>query len=56
VLGKLGLAADRPALEEYLARNRSQRHGSRHTYTAADFGLSEEKLEQDFAFYQEVAP
>jgi len=25
-----------------------------HTYTAADFGLSTDRLERDFAFYTEV--
>lgn len=58
VLGELGLATDlrdRDAFEDYLVRNRAQRHGS-HSYTAADFGLSTEQLEQDFAFYQEVTP
>ncbi len=54
VLGELGLPADRDALEAYMARNQEQRHGS-HTYTAEDFGLSVAELEQDFAFYQEVA-
>lgn len=49
----LGLPADADAFEAYMARNRPQRHGS-HTYTAADFGLAEAELEQDFAFYQEV--
>jgi hypothetical protein len=49
----LGLPADRDAFEAYMARNRSEQHGS-HTYTAEDFGLSEAELEQDFAFYQEV--
>jgi hypothetical protein len=51
VLGELGVAADRDALEAYMAHNREQRHGS-HDYTAEDFGLSEDELEQDFAFYQ----
>jgi hypothetical protein len=57
LLGKLGQAADRKdfaAFEAYLERNRAQRHRS-HTYTPADFGLSAERLERDFAFYQEVA-
>jgi len=56
VLGDLGLAADdadRRAFDAYLARNRKQRHGS-HSYAAADFGLTEHQLEQDFAFYTEV--
>lgn len=53
VLGELGIASDRDELQAYMVRNREQRHGS-HSYTAADFGLSEAELEQDFAFYQEV--
>jgi sulfotransferase family protein len=53
VTSALGLPADRDAFEAYMARNRAERHGS-HTYTAADFGLSEAELEKDFAFYQEV--
>jgi hypothetical protein len=58
VLAALGVTvgeADRAALAAYLERNRAQRHGS-HTYTPADFGLTRERLERDFAFYQEVAP
>lgn len=58
LLGEFGLTADggdRDAFEAYLEHNRAQRHGS-HTYTPEDFGLSRERLEQDFAFYQEVAP
>jgi hypothetical protein len=54
VTAALGLPADTDAFEAYMARNRSERHGSSHTYTAEDFGLSEAELEQDFAFYQEV--
>ena len=54
VLGELGIPADAAALEAYMAKNQEQRHGS-HSYTAEDFGLSEAELEQDFAFYQEVA-
>jgi hypothetical protein len=56
VLASLGFAvgdADRAAFAEYLARNRAQRHGT-HSYAPADFGLSEARLERDFAFYQEV--
>jgi hypothetical protein len=56
VLAELGLAvgdADRAAFASYLTRNRAQRHGT-HSYSAADFGLSEAQLERDFAFYQEV--
>ncbi|TDV54966.1 sulfotransferase family protein [Actinophytocola oryzae] len=55
VSGLVGVPADREALSAYLARNRAQRHGS-HTYTAADFGLSEADLKRDFAFYEEVVP
>jgi hypothetical protein len=56
VLGELGLtagAADRAAFESYVERNRQERHGA-HSYTPADFGLSTEQLERDFAFYSEV--
>lgn len=55
VLAALGLPADLAALTAYLERNRSQRHGA-HSYTAADFGLSEAELRRDFAFYEEVMP
>ena len=55
VLGELGIPADRDALEAYMARNKEERHGS-HTYTAADFGLSEAGLEKDFAFYEKELP
>jgi hypothetical protein len=56
VLEELGLrpdAADDAAFEAYLEQNRTERHGS-HSYTPRDFGLSEEKLKRDFAFYSEV--
>jgi hypothetical protein len=53
VMTSLGLPAEPDAFAAYMARNREQRHGS-HTYTAADFGLSEEDLTRDFAFYKEV--
>jgi hypothetical protein len=52
----LGLAvtpADTRAFEEYLEINRQEKHGS-HSYTAEDFGLSTEQLENDFAFYTEA--
>ncbi len=52
----LGLTVDRAALEDYMERNRAERHGSAHTYTAEDFGLSDAELEQDFAFYQKEMP
>ena len=55
VMTALGLPADRTAFAAYLERNRAQRHGT-HTYTAADFGLSEAELQRDFAFYEEVMP
>lgn len=48
----LGLPADREALQDYVERNRAERHGTSHSYTAEDFGLSDAELEQDFAFYQ----
>ncbi|MFD4675715.1 sulfotransferase [Lentzea sp. NPDC058450] len=56
VLSALGLPpgpADDAAFEAYLARNRTERHGS-HSYSPADFGLSEDQLRADFAFYSEV--
>ncbi len=56
VLGELGMpagAADRAAFESYVEQNRRERHGS-HAYRPADFGLSAEQLERDFAFYSEV--
>ncbi len=56
VLAELGLDpddADRAAFESYVERNRRERHGA-HTYAPADFGLSAEQLERDFAFYTEV--
>jgi hypothetical protein len=56
VLGELGLepdVADLAAFESYVDHNRRERHGS-HAYTPADFGLSAEQLERDFAFYSEV--
>ena len=56
VLDALGLRpgpADDAAFEAYLERNRAERHGS-HSYAPQDFGLSEEQLRRDFAFYEEV--
>ncbi|SDG06922.1 Sulfotransferase family protein [Lentzea fradiae] len=56
VLGALGLTAgpaDDAAFETYLERNRAERHGT-HSYAPEDFGLSEEQLRRDFAFYTEV--
>lgn len=55
VMAALDLPVDRAAFEAYLERNRTERHGT-HTYTAADFGLSEAELQRDFAFYEEVMP
>jgi hypothetical protein len=56
VLTELGLTpgpADDAAWESYLEQNRAERHGS-HSYTAADFGLSEDQLAHDFAPYMEA--
>ncbi|WP_052684991.1 sulfotransferase family protein [Lentzea aerocolonigenes] len=56
VLDELGLPAgpaDDAAFEAYLTQNRTERHGS-HSYTPTDFGLSEDQLHRDFAFYSEV--
>jgi hypothetical protein len=55
VMAALGLAiteADSAAFAGYLERNKEERHGT-HTYTAEDFGLSAEQLENDFRFYTE---
>ncbi len=54
VTAELGLPVDPDAFAEYMARNRSQRHG-KHTYTAEDFGLTDDGLARDFAFYEEVS-
>jgi hypothetical protein len=56
VLGSIGLAvgaADEAAFEAYLVENRAESHGA-HAYSPADFGLSAEELEREFAFYSEV--
>jgi hypothetical protein len=56
VMAALGFSAsvdDDQAFKDYLERNRTERHGT-HSYTPADFGLSAERLEHDFAFYTEV--
>jgi hypothetical protein len=53
VLESLGLVSspeDDQAFKEYLSRNQSERHGA-HSYTASDFGLSEDQIERDFSFY-----
>jgi len=55
VLTQLGLPVHHEALEAYVEKNRAQRHGS-HAYTPEEFGLSEDGLAEDFAFYaSEVA-
>ena len=56
LMGDLGLPCgtdDLLAFENYLEINRQEKHGS-HSYTAEDFGLSTEQLENDFAFYTEA--
>jgi hypothetical protein len=56
VVTELGLKprpADAAAWDAYLEQNRAERHGS-HDYTAEDFGLSEDQLAKDFAFYTEA--
>ncbi|MFN8034607.1 MAG: sulfotransferase [Acidimicrobiia bacterium] len=56
VLGELGFSVgdgDRAAFERYREQNEAERHGQ-HAYTPEDFGLSEDQLERDFAFYTEV--
>lgn len=56
VMGELGLTvgdADVAAFERYRYENEQERHG-KHAYSAEDFGLSEEQLERDFAFYSEA--
>jgi hypothetical protein len=56
VLDALGLPAgpaDDRAFEAYLEQNRTERHGA-HTYAPLDFGLTEDQLKRDFAFYTEV--
>jgi hypothetical protein len=56
VLTELGLTpgpADDAAWGAYLEQNRAERHGA-HSYTAEDFGLSDDQLAKDFAFYTEA--
>jgi hypothetical protein len=56
VLTGLGLTpgpADDAAWTAYLEQNKAERHGS-HDYTAEDFGLSDDQLAKDFAFYTEA--
>jgi len=55
VMDEIGIPvsdADELAFTDYLTRNKEERHGT-HTYTAEDFGLSAEQLENDFRFYTE---
>jgi hypothetical protein len=56
VVTELGLtpgAADDAAWAAYMEQNAAERHGS-HSYTAEDFGLSDEQLARDFSFYTEA--
>lgn len=56
VLDALGLPpgpADDAAFDAYLLQNRTERHSS-HSYAPPEFGLSEDQLQRDFAFYSEV--
>lgn len=56
VLDELDLApddSDHAAFESHMERDRQQRHAA-HSYTAEEYGLSEEGLERDFAFYTEA--
>lgn len=56
VLAAVGMTADatdEAAFEAYLERNRTESHGAHH-YSPADFGLSVEDLESEFAGYSEV--
>jgi hypothetical protein len=53
VLNALGLVpttADDRTFQDYLERNRAERHGT-HSYVPEDFGLSTEQLDRDFSFY-----
>lgn len=55
VLRALGIAPgeqDRDAFESYVERDREQRSAS-HRYSPGEFGLSEDQLDRDFAFYRE---
>jgi hypothetical protein len=52
---QLGLAVgpeDEQAFTDYIARNKEERHGA-HSYTAEEYGLTTEQLENDFRFYTE---
>ena len=46
------MAPLRAAFESYVERDREQRSAS-HRYSPEDFGLSEDQLDRDFAFYRE---
>jgi hypothetical protein len=55
VMAELGLSvgdADEQAFVDYIAKNKEEKHGS-HSYTAEEYGLSTEQLENDFRFYTE---
>lgn len=45
--------ADDAAWSAYLEQNKAERHGT-HDYTAETFGLSDDQLAKDFAFYTEA--
>jgi hypothetical protein len=45
--------ADDEAWATYMEQNRAERHGT-HDYTAETFGLSDDQLAKDFAFYTEA--
>jgi hypothetical protein len=56
VLTELGMTpgpADDAAWAAYMEQNAAERHGS-HSYTAEDFGLTDEQLARDFSFYTEA--
>jgi len=44
--------ADEQAFVDYIARNSEERHGS-HSYTAEEYGLTNDQLANDFRFYTE---
>jgi hypothetical protein len=55
VMTQLGLPVgpeDEQAFTDYIARNKEERHGA-HSYTAEEYGLTTEQLENDFRFYTE---
>jgi hypothetical protein len=54
-MAELGLSvtdADERAFADYIAKNKEEKHGS-HSYTAEEYGLSAEQLQNDFRFYTE---